>query len=102
MYVSSTHLSGCDTTESYDSCGGTISFAYDGASLATQTAMITAVKGTKEADTCSNRGTCDIETGLCTCFVDGENDIPTFHFVPTMNGGDCGAVHGTIASSTGV
>ena len=33
------------------------------------TATQTAVQGTKESAPCSNRGTCDRGTGLCTCFT---------------------------------
>ena len=69
--------------------------AYDGVTLN----GVASVKGTKENEPCSNRGTCDATTGVCECFVD---------FI-TSNGaggtgvrGDCGVQSRTIAACPGV
>jgi len=55
-----------------------------------QTPMITnqkIVQGTKEADSCSNRGTCDETTGVCTCL---ENWMTSNGYGEAGTRGDCG------------
>lgn len=75
--------------------GGVISIAADGlTSFADSAAKVfVSVKGTKESDTCSNRGLCTVSDGTCTCFNtngDAYDSSNGYGLVGTR--GDCGYI----------
>jgi len=102
IYVSSTHTASCGAVDvaDYDMCGGTgLIFAYDGDTLtATTGGTLYSIQGTKESEYCSNRGQCDLSTGVCTCYTnydtsDGNGNMG--------NRGDCGYVLTTVTQCPG-
>jgi len=89
---------------------GDIPLLVPGTSLLTHTTTTTTpsvlvtelTKGSKENDRCSNRGVCDILTGICTCNLlydtsNGAAGIGT----QFLNRGDCGYVTSTITNCPG-
>ena len=74
--------------------GGYIEISADG--FTTMTSPITkvvykSVKGSKENDVCSNRGSCDENTGVCDCY-DTNNDVygSSDGYANSGSRGDCG------------
>lgn len=92
MYTTSTATASCGAIDAsdYDMCGGSgVTFAYDGDSLTAQSTTVYAVTGSKENLYCSGRGSCELTSGLCSCYSgydtsDGHGN--------EGNRGDCGNV----------
>ncbi|EQC42363.1 hypothetical protein SDRG_00101 [Saprolegnia diclina VS20] len=54
--------------------------------------------GSKENAPCSNRGTCDLGTGVCTCYADFDTSDG---YGNLGSRGDCGAATGTVTNCPG-
>lgn len=75
--------------------GGSVEVNADGATSWTDIASNTlrSVKGTKESDTCSNRGSCDETTGVCSCYsTNGDEYGSSDGYGKVGKRGDCGYV----------
>jgi hypothetical protein len=84
--------------------GSSIEIAADGVTSMTSSSgtIHYSVKGTKEAQVCANRGTCDTTTGTCQCFTDNGDTYAS----SDSNGnagirGDCGHAASSISACPG-
>ena len=90
LHSQSTKIANCADPDAsaYDACGGTIAFATDGITLDPTTGdTIASIQGNKENAFCSNRGTCDQTTGICSCFTGFSTSDG---YAPEGDRGDCG------------
>ena len=73
--------------------GGYVSVNADGMTTwrDTQGRAYRSRKGTKESDVCSNRGSCDENTGICSCYDSNEDVYGSSNgYAYPGNRGDCG------------
>lgn len=75
--------------------GGYVVVSGDGVTSFTDAASTTlvSIKGTKENDTCSNRGLCDTSDGVCSCFdTNGDAYGSSNGYGSAGTRGDCGYI----------
>lgn len=75
--------------------GGVIAIAADGLTTFSDSIgqVFVPVKGTKESDTCSNRGLCTVSDGTCTCFnTNGDAYDSSNGYGAVGTRGDCGYI----------
>lgn len=83
--------------------GGSITMTTGGISLTDAMGhVVTSQTGTKEAETCANRGTCDSNSGICSCYIsNGDIYGSSDGYGQAGTRGDCGHIVSS-TSATGV